>query len=45
MKEPLFQLLFYITMKYGAPGPLRTDDLSLTRGVLYQLSYKGRKRL
>ncbi len=30
---------------YGAHDRSRTDDLTLTKGVLYQLSYMGRKSL
>lgn len=26
---------------FGAPSPARTDDLPLTRRMLYQLSYRG----
>jgi hypothetical protein len=28
-------------VRFGAAGPTRTDDLTLTKRLLYQLSYSG----
>ena len=30
-------------LKNGAPDPIRTDDIRITKATLYQLSYKGEK--
>lgn len=37
----MLKVLFFPRLKNGAGGRTRTDDRSLTRRVLYQLSYAG----